>query len=83
MGEEFGIAIVDAHRGHVFDPIATVEIPRMVPFERQVEGKVPVSKHKHIHRLLVRGGQPIQTVLDKVLLRSLRERLFGFLSAPA
>ena len=83
MGEELDFAIPDAHRGHVFQPIAAVEIPRIVPFEGHVEGKVAVSKHKHVHGLVVRRRQPIQTVLDEMFLGSLRERLFAFLSAVA
>jgi len=83
MGEELDLAILDAHRAHVFQPIATIEIPRIVTLEGHVEGKVAVSKHKHVHGLVVRRRQPFQTELDQMFLGSLRERLFAFLSAVA
>ena len=36
MGEKLGVAIVDADRGHVFDPISTIEVAGLVSFQGQV-----------------------------------------------
>ena len=54
MGEQFGVAIVDAHRSHVFEPISTIEVAGLVSFEGQVERKVTMPKYKDIHGFMVR-----------------------------
>ena len=68
MLDQLGLAVLDDHRCFVHNPVASVQVARIVPFDASVDGLVPVAKNEHIHIGAVMGltpflGKPVEVFL--------------------